>query len=1202
MGDVFTQALLVQTDEPVKSRHLTSLAYAVNSRLLSGVGDIAQRIAFYWFGGLFRQIRNPDSSFLLYPAQAEFHNFYQMLNPRDAAWPESGPGDPEGTNTANPLVAYLQGSEALDLQSERRRLAEIPTGFADGRDLTPWNLWILGGAQAGAYDPGTGLMASPALGVARSYAWVRTSTLSPHGNAFGGWLPGPEYLGLCADEETASWDVFFTNLTTGEVRHFGTCPEDSTAIAGIGYAPFAYFIFLNSGALVYLPKAQWMEGPYQQEPRLQKTQSEALGRVLNAFASEVRGTEEQRAESWMGEAFALQEFATRQYALAPQVGSEIGESAVQARYAAWRSNSLTYSPGDELPVYDNFPGVRPGNVCHGWACTVDGLTAPAVVRLLHNGVEAGRITLTPEGAHAEGIQIFEEALGPGILSVDLPEGLRLASGGKLLVEASERLDYKPQLHDWAFVTRLATYDGSFDRPDGLGFECAEAARISDNLFDYGVVVPVALAVDTAPVGIEPPINHSAVFDTARRFSQHCRIVPRWNLVGYEVTGGKSVLYLDRYARGMSHDVPIDLLEGIAPGRLPIEPGQIVWGRRYRVKSGRIRYAGIEYTAGQEFLGLEGNAEFESFGSDVREVDGIRRIAEPQGFTNRWCLHATLKPYANSESSIWKPEAFADQVTPFLERCHVDSPEIRVDKALKAHFTFGQDPLMGTESLTGQRYVKIGPNGSHFTHANRRNCAEDDPDCIEERGHFYRSCRIYEPPVEIESAEVVTLGGAEVVKLTMTGRLHHCVGIAPASISADIGAWDVDALRNDEPYRTIENGLREYLVYQNIGTNASRKTGDWALNSGLAFETDNPFGSCYPTLFFVQLLPEPYRDENDDQDDHDSPLYHDHLRQAELYLRAACEGFIDGITTSSLACATGAIGAFDFSYANLCYAANGNRWIPWQPTAVRPDNPQGFGPNPNTDLSAEIYNSLAKAWNLLTDARIYLPSQLEARTVEGSAEEGIPVVDECGDPVACLAGGNYWVSGRSGLTASASTPSDWFAGIGAGGANRGYSVVGGGDAGTACLGGQWRVLATVADIEFRWAPLDPDAIYALPPGIRGYLDTDAVVAMRVSNVVTTLGVGYTPTNLGTDPVYYNGLCGSAGYAWWTEDTQTWEVCSMGHQRVSAPPVPAGAAGAAYVPGGGPGTTFTAGGSSASSVEVFEDGTSIIRVPTVQYSGT
>jgi len=1208
MGEVFTQALLVEPGEEVKSRHMASMAAAINSRLLSGVGDGMLRVAFYWFGGCFRQIRNPDASFNLYPAQAEFFHFYQMLNPKDAQWPESGPGDPEGTNVANPMVAYLQGSEALGMESERLRLAYMPTGFLDDAPLTAWRLWRLGAAQAGAYDMSTGQLASPAFEVARSYAWVRSSLLSPHGNAFGGWIPHPEYHGLCSDDLTPNLDVFFTNLTTGQIRHFGTCPSSPSAIAGIGYAPFAYYVWLYSGALVYLPKSQWMEGPYQQEPQLQKTQSQVLGRVLNAFASEVRGTEEQRAESWMGEAFGLQEFSERQYALAPQAGIGVSDTDVVPVYATWRVGGSA-GPGARLPLVNGSASIRPGNVCHGWAVIADGLQAPATLSLRLDGAEVSRIRLDPADGHAEGIAILPAAAGPGHLTVEAASLVTLEPGGGIHVEASERLAYKPELHDWAMVTRLATYDGSSDRTDGLGHETMEARKISDTLFEYGLVLPLVSGEALGPAIGEPPININAVFDAARRFSQHVRIIPRWNLLGYEVSGGKSILYLDRYARGMSGSVPIDLLQGIAPARLPVPSGHIVWGRSYKVTGGRIEYAGREIRAGQEFVGAEGEPEYESFGGIVSEVDGIRRTAEPQGFSNRWCLHATLKPYNGADASIWKPEAFGDQVTPFLDRCHVDSPEIQVDPVLKDHFTFGQATIAGTESLSGQRYVRIGPNSFHFTHANRRNCAEGDTDCETERGHFYRSCRIYEPPVEIESTEVVIRAGAEQIKVTLKGRLHHCEGIAPGAISDDIEDWDIDALRNTEPYRSVENGLREYLWYQASGINASRKIGDWALNSGLAFDLDVPYGSVLPTLFLVQLIPEPFLDDNDDQDEHDSPLYHDQLRQAELYLRAMCEGYVDGVTTSSLACASLTTGVFDFTYENLMYAAAGNRWIPWQPASLRPDNPQGFGPVPNTDLSAEIWNTMARAVNLLTDARVYLPAELQSRTHQGFAEDAVSAVDACGEPIPCGVGGSYFATGWSGLQAPTSgITSDWFPGLGAGGANRAYGMLGGSTNAEACSDGgggtRWRVGASATDIEFRWAPLDPDAVHALPPGIRGYLDTDAVVAMRLDYSVTVSALAYTSGPLGPDPVYtVAGFCGSptGAYAWWSLQETTRSECVMARHRISSPPPPEGATGYAYVPPGGIGSAGSAGGGSSVGVTVIEDGTSVIRIPSVPYGG-
>ena len=55
-----------------------------------------------------------------------------------------------------------------------------------------------------------------------------------------------------------------------------------------------------------------------------------------------------------------------------------------------------------------------------------------------------------------------------------------------------------------------------------------------------------------------------------------------------------------------------------------------------------------------------------------------------------------------------------------------------------------------------------------------------------------------------------------------------------------------------------------------------------------------------------------------------------------------------------------------------------RWFEFLPATLRPDNAQGFGPMPNTNLYARIFNNVCNAVNLLTKARIELPTQLEHR--------------------------------------------------------------------------------------------------------------------------------------------------------------------------------------------------------------------------------
>ena len=55
-----------------------------------------------------------------------------------------------------------------------------------------------------------------------------------------------------------------------------------------------------------------------------------------------------------------------------------------------------------------------------------------------------------------------------------------------------------------------------------------------------------------------------------------------------------------------------------------------------------------------------------------------------------------------------------------------------------------------------------------------------------------------------------------------------------------------------------------------------------------------------------------------------------------------------------------------------------RWFEFLPPTKRPDNAQGFGPMPNTNLYARIFNNVCNAVNLLTRARVDIPTTLQTR--------------------------------------------------------------------------------------------------------------------------------------------------------------------------------------------------------------------------------
>ncbi len=99
----FTQAQTVAAGDELKASQLASLAAAFNTRLMSGVGDMVWRVAYYLHSGLFRQLRNSDGA-STFPPDAEFWNIYQHINPNDAQYPLTGPADP---GSAGHIVGFV---------------------------------------------------------------------------------------------------------------------------------------------------------------------------------------------------------------------------------------------------------------------------------------------------------------------------------------------------------------------------------------------------------------------------------------------------------------------------------------------------------------------------------------------------------------------------------------------------------------------------------------------------------------------------------------------------------------------------------------------------------------------------------------------------------------------------------------------------------------------------------------------------------------------------------------------------------------------------------------------------------------------------------------------------------------------------------------------------------------------------------------
>lgn len=376
--------------------------------------------------------------------------------------------------------------------------------------------------------------------------------------------------------------------------------------------------------------------------------------------------------------------------------------------------------------------------------------------------------------------------------------------------------------------------------------------------------------------------------------------------------------------------------------------------------------------------------------------GATSTAPENGVTNEWVLDVELRPYDEDSASLFKPDAYTDYYS-FVNRCHFYSNQMPTDPDLLMHVSYDLAPVISPESPPGWNYATV--RGGYL---NTLDCA-GDPTCEEFRLGFYKSCRIYEPPVKVES---VTIVGDE-IKITMTGRLHHC-DEAPASFSRDVGTWDTTALRA-EPWRSAENGVREYLVKASGGLDCTRPGGSYqapggnsAIDAPIWGDPGRPYGACYPTFRWTKLIPKPYSDGNDTQNSVDTRFTHDAFTQMELYLRAMCEGYVDGELTIEEACLADAATLYDYTFERLCFVAFGSTLMDLLPAIG-----VGHGPLPNTRALAATFNQFSAAVNLLTRVRVMLPTRLQCVAATVDLREDIVAYAGDGTPTDCSFSGSAY---------------------------------------------------------------------------------------------------------------------------------------------------------------------------------------------------
>lgn len=964
MSIVFQQAPLVYSGSYLLSSERITLAEAFNSRLKSGIGDMAKRIHQYTFN-LNRQIRNPsaDGNF---PSLGEFPLFYQMIdndvNP--TTWPLTEQGEYEGANIASPGMQFIFGVGDPDNGGTAGE-GDNFTAFDAFRPTTgnsPEDYWNNAKLQRGGYDPNTTAQLAPMLEVSQRHFRLSFPDYSRHHKSPGGYLPTPQkaYKDCSSLDENGNssyWTSYiykFKNKSTQAIDYTGTgtCGpnyggSESDVYTILDY-PFAWYVVLYSGAVLPFRKAEYIMyndgGGYPS--REDGGQIQRL--LVNPFIQDFRGTDAQRNQvcfdnPYIEYSFANQDFYTSQYQLAPNYGVENGE-VIDVEYPNWlfTGNQASASIGTPSTVHTGF--VRSGHLIKQRF-----LSHNVDIQLLQDGNVVHEFTVNKTSGSF--VQTFSNGPSSGAVNYRFKTTASFSDvNGYIYLEQSELVNYKPEIWDGYALIRLGSARGAIgDEMDTRGIDCTYARSISDNYFKYGCMVNSNGAISVEQQSAAANVN--PVFDAGRKYinsfvrtinGTDMQLTSRPLITGYEVsesyaglvTSSKSILYFNRYqsAVGLVSN-NIDMFVDIA--------------------------------------NMENSAS-----------NGIVTAAPIGGYTNEWLFELCGKPYDPSISSQWKPEVYANYF-PYINRCHILPGYRECDKNNNVPlFRYLQDnagspsvdlrdELYFPESLTAYTYDGIGGN---MLNKKEYEDAEDAGGVIAK--NFYKSCQIYPKPYVIES---VTVQAGDIVKIVLDRRLQHC-DEAPNIIANNVAAWDFNTV-SAEPYRTDENIVRLFLLKMlSEGNNPQSITGDHSVNSRLQDDTNDPYASIYPTFFFTKLIPKPFANDGipttgSVELSGSIPRPYD-LTLCETYLRATCEGFVDETLSVANACETDFSTDFDYTFTNLCNDAFGGSWISTITGSVRADYPLTYGPLSDQVVNTQVFNQIASCVNKLTKARVPLPYRIE----------------------------------------------------------------------------------------------------------------------------------------------------------------------------------------------------------------------------------
>jgi hypothetical protein len=972
--------------------------------------------------------------------------YYANLNPNIGfTWPTAGPGDNEGANLNAMMNWFIFGNESIvsppyppggddpniPSESDRVNLVAGTAGTAAAN-------WATGKIQRGALDPVSGGFSSNAWQAAREAFAVTPNLVGTDGLSWGAWLPGPTPTGSqCGGSGPPEVTYVFTNINTHATASYSSCGYY------LGYTDFTFILVpVGGGSPIVYDTNEWVEGPYTGVANLTKAVGRQVGRFIASFIKDFRGmpplsptipTDQTKVFDW-------EDFLNSQYLLAPHWAHTVS-SVLTAVYPNYQSTGPQGVDASMVLTNTASAGTTSYTLHSGFCLamvfiTGSGLGAnQAVAFNLMNGVSLIQaVAVVADGSgNIAGVMVRIPS-APAAPVLGIVVATAIGSGAMVNVECAELMVYKPWEVDAYALLRIAS-----SRPsgppggdlDGSGLETADASGIATSYFNNGCILGQGL-IDEVSQGT---VNTNGVYESWRDLTRCVRCATRSLLVGYEFDGTNSILWFKRFALG---DSMADVFDGIGPSLSAVT--YIRPGITYVATGGTVIYPPIgqpgsaSHTSGTEFAGVFGQTAIDGTSTgQAFETEGIIRgdwgngttvnDAPINGRTNQWLMFPQFSPYNWSNSQAYDQPFFDGY--PMPERCFMYAQQAgtgSISPAMASQLDQPDfqavTPLIFPEAPTSMRYADGANLGYALNHQNSAQLAQ------------YQSCQIYEPPAQMTSCVndpvATAAAGMPVVKCTFKGRLRAAVAgeysavaacadgspsaLAPATVPAGF-AWDVSAwtgaasLTNLQTeasaYRTVENGIREYIVWLATGSSGggigntgdcTRAIGDdYAASQGVT-ESNNMGvnGGCFAHFYFVKEIPLVYEDGNDLQNPTDAPITADDPMQCDLYIRALCEGFVDGLTTATLVCGNEVPQLYCYTFENLCNQAFGLTSFGSASAAKRPDKPIGHGPMPGTIMSgggscgSEMFNRFAAAVNFLTMAPVYLPHGIQCQTVDYSA--------------------------------------------------------------------------------------------------------------------------------------------------------------------------------------------------------------------------